>query len=282
MAKSGKNQARKGSEKRKGFIGVFDSGFGGLEILREIIKVNPKYDYVYFGDTARVPYGNRTKETVYNFTEEAVDFLFKRGARLIILACNTASSEALRKIQRGYLKKNYPERRVLGVIVPVAEEVANRENKRIGIIGTKRTINSGAFVREIKKRNKKAIIFQNPCPLLVPLIENNIKGEMLELAIRSCLSPLLKKRIDSLILACTHYGLIKNKIRRITGEKIKIISEGKIVAKKLKDYLLRHPEIETNLKKGGRVEFLTTDLSDDFQNIGSKFFGRKVRAKKVN
>ncbi len=272
--------------KNKGFIGVFDSGFGGLEILREIVRENPKYNYVYLGDTARVPYGGKTKEAIYNFTLEAVEYLFKKGAELIILACNTASSEALRKLQRGYLMRKYPQRRILGVIVPAVEEVAEMAEKgmvrKVGVIGTKRTIDSGAFLREIKKRNKKIQVFQNSCPLLVPLIENRAGDDILEMAISRCLKPLLGKKIDYLILACTHYGLIEKKIKKIVGKNILVISEGKIVARKLKDYLFRHKEIEKKLAKNGRIEFLTTDLSDNFQTLGSCYFGRKIKVKKVS
>ena len=261
-------------------IGIFDSGFGGLEILREIVKKLPQYDYIYLGDTARLPYGTRSQEVVYNFTEQAVDFLFKKGCQMIILACNTASSEALRRIQKEYLPKHYPERRVLGVIIPAAEAAAGGTN--IGVIATEGSVASGTFERELKKINPQIEIFQQACPLLVPIIEAGEESSQIgEMALRKYLSPLLEKNIDTLILGCTHYGLLEPKIREIIGEKINIISEGKIVAQKLEDYLKRHPEIENFLTKNSKVDFLTTDLSDKFITLGSKFFGRPIRAEKA-
>lgn len=157
---------------KKGVIGVFDSGFGGLAILKEIVKKLPQYDYLYLGDTARMPYGSRSQEVIYNFTEQAVDFLFKRGCSLVILACNTASSEALRKIQQGYLKNNYPKRRVLGVVIPAAQAAVEiTKNNRVGVMATEGTVNSHSFEKEIKKLNPKIKVFQQGCPLLVPIVE---------------------------------------------------------------------------------------------------------------
>ncbi len=270
-------------------IGVFDSGFGGLTIFRELVKQLPKYDYIYLGDSARTPYGNRSQDLIFEFSRQAVDYLFKQGCQLIILACNTASSEALRRIQQEHLSKNYlpriipkefvrgPKRRVLGVIRPTVEEAVKlTKNNKIGVIGTERTVSSGAYVREIKNLNPKIKVFQQACPLLVPIIEageHNWEGT--DLILKQYLKPLIKKKIDTLILGCTHYPIIKNKIRKIVG-KIKLVSQEEIIGPKLKDYLIRHPEIERRIGKAGKRIFLTTDLTNKFQKLGSLFYGKNI------
>ena len=268
---------------RKNFIGVFDSGFGGLDILRGIVKKLPDYNYIYLGDTARAPYGTRSQETVYKFTEQAVDFLFKKRCQLVILACNTASSEALRKIQREYLPKKYPGKKVLGVVIPASEEASVKTfNNKIGVIATSGTVKSGAFKSELEKLNPKTRVFQQAAPLLVPLVEageHNSKAAVLIL--KNYLAPLFKNNIDTLILGCTHYGVLEEKIKRIVGRNIKVISEGEIVAIKLKDYLKRHPEIENKIGKNSKIDFYTTDLTDNFSVLGSRFFGGKINPKKI-
>ncbi len=261
------------------YIGVFDSGFGGLTILRGIKKKMPYYNYIYLGDNARAPYGSRSPDLVFEFTRQAVDFLFKNKCEIVILACNTASSEALRKIQQEYLPQNYPDKKVLGVLIPASEEaVVKTINKRIGVIATEGTVKSRAFVREIKKLEPEAKVFQVACPLLVPLVEAGKQNSKLaDLMLGDYLKPLLKKRIDVLILGCTHYGLLEKKIRQIIGPKIKIISEAPVVADKLKDYLKRHKDIEEKIGRDGKIIFYSTDLSDKFQKLGSKFFGQKIK-----
>ncbi|MFH1611955.1 MAG: glutamate racemase, partial [bacterium] len=218
-------------------IGFFDSGFGGLNILKEVVKELPEYNFIYLGDTARVPYGTRSKNLIYQFTEQAVDFLFNKNCQLIILACNTASCDALRKIQQEYLPKKHSDRRVLGVLIPAAEEAESKtKNNRIGIMATEGSVSSGAFEREIRKLNLKVKVIQQSCPLLVPLIESGEKNSILmNLALEKYLQLLINKNIDTLILGCTHYGIIKNKIQKQVGNNVKIISEGQVVAKKLKD-----------------------------------------------
>lgn len=269
--------------KKKYSIGIFDSGFGGLGILKEITKKLPEYDYIYLGDTARTPYGNRSQETIHSFTNQAVDFLFKKGCQLIILACNTASSEALRKIQQEYLPRYYPKKRVLGVIIPSAEAALElTENNFIGVIGTESTVHSGAFKRELKKLNPEIKVFQIACPLLVPIVEagkQNSKAS--DLILKNYLNLLVKRNIDTLILGCTHYEILENKIRKIIGPKIKIVTENKIVAEKLKDYLRRHPEIKRTLTKNKSIDFFTTDVTDKFKILGSQFLGRTILPKKV-
>ena len=269
--------------KRKRKIGIFDSGFGGLNIAKEIIKKMPEYSYIYLGDTARTPYGTRSQETIYNFTKQAIEFLLKKDCDLIILACNTASALALRKIQKEYLPKDYPQKKVLGVIIPVAESIIKKtNNNRIGVIATEATVNSKTFEKEIKKLNSKINVFQNPCPLLVPIVEAGEQdSEILKICLKKYLNPLVKKKIDVLILGCTHYGLLENKIKKLLRKNIKIVSEGKIVAEKLKTYLLKHPEIEKNLSKESKIIFFTTDLTDKFKILGSKFFGKLILPQKI-
>ena len=268
----------------KKFIGVFDSGFGGISILRSIVKELPNYNYLYLGDTARTPYGTRSKEIVYEFTKQAVDFMFANNCELIIFACNTASSEALRKIQQNYLPKQYPNKKVLGVLIPAVEEaVIKTKNKRIGVIATEGTVKSNSFVDEITKLDPKIKVFQNSCPLLVPIVEaGEQNSKATEIILKKYLEPLKKKNIDVLILGCTHYGILENKIKKIIGSKITIISEAKIVPKKLKNYLKKPPEIKEKLGKNKQIIFYSTDLTNKFTLLGSKFFGKKIKTQKTS
>jgi len=268
---------------KRGAIGVFDSGFGGLAVLREFVKKLPQYDYICFGDTARAPYGGHSAEVVYNFTHSAVEFLFRQGCPLIILACGTASSVALRKIQREYLPKHYPERRVLGVVIPSVQSAAeSTKNGRVGIIGTEATISSGAFESELKKINPRIKVFQKACPLLAPMVEaGETENALSKMALGKYLRPFAAKHIDTLILGCTHYGLLEKEIKGIVGPGVKIISEGKSAAEKLKYYLAKHPEIERQLARNGKVKFLTTDITEKFKKLGSRFFGQPIKPQKV-
>jgi len=266
-----------------GNIGIFDSGFGGLTVLRGIVKKLPQYNYIYLGDTARNPYGTRSKKTIYKFTKEAVDFLFKKKCEFIIFACNTASSDALRKIQLEYLTKKYPTRKILGVLIPASEEAVKiTKNKRVGVIATESTIQSGSFTREITKLDPKIKLFQKSCPLLVPIVEaGEQNSKVAELVLEDYLRPLKMSRIDTLILGCTHYGILENKIRKIIGKNISIVSEERIVPEKLSIYLKKHKEIERGLAKNRRIKFYSTDLTDKFQILGSKFFGKSIRVQKA-
>lgn len=268
---------------RNKYIGIFDSGFGGLSIMKGIIKGLPEYDYTYLGDTARVPYGTRSKEIVYEFTKQSVDFLFGKDCELIIFACNTASSDALRLIQQKHVPKYHIGKKVLGVLIPAVEEASGKtKNKKVGIMATQGTVASGAFVREIKKLDKNIKIFQKACPLLVPIVEaGEQNSEITGIILKKYLKTLIDKKIDTLILGCTHYSILEPQIKKITGKKVKIVSESKIVAEKLKDYLGRHPEIEKNLAKGRKRSFYSTDLTENFQVLGSKFFGQKIKVKKA-
>lgn len=269
--------------KANGKIGVFDSGFGGLMILKGIFKKLPQYDYLYLGDTARTPYGGRSKETIYQFTKQAIDFLFKNGAELIIIACNTASCEALKKIQQEYIPNAYPGKKVLGVLIPAVEEaVLETKNKRIGVIGTEATVNSLSFKKEINKRDRKIKVFQTACPLLVPLVEaGEDKGEAMDLFLKKYINPLLLNNIDTLILGCTHYEILEKNIKEICKNKVIIISEARTVPLKLEAYLNKHREIENKIGKGGKVDFYTTDLTEKFMKLGSKLYGKKIIPKKI-
>ncbi|MBU1036532.1 glutamate racemase [Patescibacteria group bacterium] len=264
-------------------IGIFDSGFGGLTVFKEIKRALPQYNYIYLGDSLRAPYGDRSQEAIFNFTKEAVDYLFKQGCLLVIIACNSASSKALRKLQQEYLPEHYPDRRLLGVIRPIVEEAVKVSKKgRIGVIGTKATVEAKAYLRELDQQKKGLEIFQNTCPLLVPLVEENVLNKPeTRMIIKKYLRPLKEKKIDTLILGCTHYPILMKEISRIIGKSVKVLDVAKIVAEKLADYLNRHPEIESLLKKNGQVQYLTTDNVERFAELGSKFLGEKIVAEKI-
>ncbi len=270
-------------KKRKN-IGIFDSGFGGISTLRAIAKELPDYSYTYLGDNARTPYGTRSQDAIYNFSLQAVKFLLEKNCDLIIFACNTASSKALRKIQQEYINIHHPEKRVLGVLIPAVEEAAlQTKNQRVGVIATEGSVRSMAFVKELKIINKKIKVYQKATPLLVPLVESGEHNtKITDLILEKYLIELLKKDIDTLILGCTHYGILERKIKKIVGPQVTIISDTKVVPKKLKDYLSRHPEIDLNLKQEKTIEFYTTDLTDKFTLLGGRFFGKKIEAKKAS
>ena len=262
-------------------IGIFDSGFGGLTVFREIIQQLPGYDYVYLGDTARAPYGNRSFQTIHQYTWECVQWLFKQGCPLVILACNTASAKALRTIQQRDLLNEDPSKRVLGVIRPTAEVIGEYSvNKAIGVLGTRGTVQSGSYLIEIGHFFPDVKVFQQACPLWVPIIEN---GEFdrpgADYFVKEYLNELLAKSpdIDTLLLACTHYPLLMDKIKANLPAGIQVVSQGDIVAKSLVDYLKRHPEMDAGISKSGtRRFFTTTDDTADFDHYAEIFFGEKV------
>ena len=265
-------------------IGIFDSGLGGLDIMKEIIRKMPAYDFIYLGDTARVPYGNRSLEVVDNLTQKAIDFLLQKNCELIIIACNTASSQALHKIQNEYGLIKQGKKKVLGVLIPASEEAVKiTQNKRIGVMATTGTVSSGSFPREIKKINPQIKVFSQACPLLVPLIEAGKQDSLtMKLILEKYLQPLIKKEIDTLILGCTHYGILEKLIKKIVGKQIKIIAEPNIVARKLKNYLWQHPEIEYKLSKKGQRYFYVTEANNNFQELGSKILGQNVQMQKID
>ena len=267
-------------------IGVFDSGFGGLTVLKSIVQELPEYDYLYLGDNARVPYGGRSERIVYEFTKQAVDYLFRQGCPLIIIACNTASAKALRRIQQEYLPKTYPERRVLGVVRPSVEEIAQKTlNNKVGLLATEMVVLSRAFIREINKLKPSIEIFQQPCPLLVPIVEaGEHDWEGTDMIIKRYLRKLFDQNndIDTLLLACTHYPILYPTFERHVPSNVTILEQGPIVAKKLKNYLLRHPEIEKRLTKNASRVFLTTDISERFDRIAHVFYGEPIQSKLVS
>lgn len=261
-------------------IAVFDSGYGGLTVLKPITELLPEYDYVYLGDNARVPYGSHSAETIQQFCEQAVEYLFSIGATLIIFACNTASAAALSHVQHKYLKGDKEtDRKILGVLIPVAEKaVKTSKTGRVGLIGTRATVNSKAYEAEIHKLDAKATLYSQACPLLVPFIEEgwHRKPEATSI-LKKYLFPLKTCNIDTLILGCTHYPFMQKEISRIMGKKTTILPCGEATAQSLKDYLQRHPEIESKLSKGGKREYLTTDAPERFQDFVQKNFGMKIK-----
>ena len=263
-------------------IALFDSGIGGLTVMKPLLKLLPEYDYIYLGDSARSPYGGRSEEAIKKFSEEAVEYLFNRGAKLIIFACNTASAVALRHIQQKYLKgKDEKDRKILGVLIPVAEEVIKQtKNNRVGVTGTFATINSDSYATEIHKINPNIKVYSQACPLLVPLIEEGWQDRPEAISIlKKYLKPLRSCNIDTLILGCTHYPLMRKNFEKIMGKKVKVFDTGEVVAASLKDYLSRHPEIESKLTKSKKASrtFLTTDNPKKLQTFAEKYLGIKIK-----
>lgn len=269
-----------------GPIGVFDSGYGGLTVLREFVDRLPQYDYLYLGDNARAPYGTRSFDTVYRYTLQCVKWLLQQKCPLIILACNTASAKALRSIQQNDLQKLDPEARVLGVIRPTTEIIGNYTNTNsIGILATNGTVQSKSYLIEIEKFFPGVKIEQEACNMWVPLVENNEhQSEGADYFIEKHINAILSrnKNIDTLLLACTHYPLLKEKIEKHLPGNVKLVSQGEIVAGNLKDYLHRHPEIETKISKESKRAFYTTDSTEDFNNKATIFFSERVEARHVD
>ncbi|HVS97451.1 MAG TPA: glutamate racemase [Puia sp.] len=259
-------------------IGVFDSGYGGLTVLKEMATRLPRYDYLYLGDNGRAPYGNRSFETVYQYTLQCVQWLFGQGCPLVILACNTASAKALRTIQQLDLPRIAPHNRVLGVIRPTTEVIGRfTRTGKVGILATTGTVLSQSYPIEIGKFYPDIQVFQQACPLWVPLIENNEHDKPgADYFVRSYTRQLMDQspEIDTVLLGCTHYPLLKDRIAACLPAGSRIISQGEIVADSLADYLQRHPEIEARCSRnGGILRFYTTDSAEDFDNHASIFYG---------
>jgi glutamate racemase len=267
-------------------IGVFDSGYGGLTVLKEIVKALPEYDYLYMGDNARAPYGPRSYETVYQYTLEAVNWFFSQGCELVILACNTASAKALRTIQQKDLPGMDPSKRVLGVIRPTTEIIGQySKTGEVGILGTTGTVQSGSYPIEITRFFPEIHVYQEACPMWVPLIENNEYDKPgADYFVKKHLDHLMQQSgsIDVLLLACTHYPLLMDKIRQFVPEGISILSQGEIVAKSLSAYLEKHTALATRCSKNGQTAFYTTDSTVDFDHHASVFFGKAVHSKHLN
>ena len=263
-------------------IGVFDSGYGGLTVLKELVTKLPQYDYIYLGDNARAPYGNRSFETVYHYTLESVRWLFDQGCPLVILACNTASAKALRTIQQVDLPKLCPDNRVLGVIRPTTEVIGNyTRTGNVGILATRGTVLSGSYPIEIAKFYPGLHVYQQACPLWVPLIENNEHNKPgADYFVKEYLDLLRGQNaeIDTVLLACTHYPLLRDKIAACLPAGSRLIAQGEIVANSLADYLQRHPEIGTRCSRHGERLFFTTDSTEDFDDHAGIFYGGEVRS----
>jgi glutamate racemase len=263
-------------------IGVFDSGYGGLTVLKSLVSQLPGYDFIYLGDNARSPYGTRSFETVYRYTQESVQWFFHKDCPLVILACNTASAKALRTIQQNDLPHMDPERRVLGVIRPTAEIIGTySKSGHIGVLATPGTVASQSYPIEIGKFFPSLEVTQQACPMWVPLIENNEHlSAGADYFVNKCVGQLLEQSpsIDTILLGCTHYPLIAEKISKAAGGNIRVVSQGEIVAASLADYLERHPEIDRKLSKNGRRSFYTTDSTEDFDRHAAAFFGETVKS----
>ncbi len=268
-----------------GPIGIFDSGYGGLTVLSAIKTLMPQYDYLYLGDNARAPYGSRSFDSVYSFTLEAVEWFFSRGCHLVILACNTASAKALRTIQQRDLPALDPERRVLGVIRPTTEQVAQLTTTgHIGLLGTEGTIQSRSYEIEINRLHPQLTITGEACPMWVPLVENREHDKPgADYFVQQHLERLLDDDplIDTIILGCTHYPLLLDKIRQYLPAGTQVLTQGSFVAESLEDYLLRHPEMDAKCTKGGTVEYYTTDASDKFNRLASLFLQEEVDAMQI-
>lgn len=267
-------------------IGVFDSGYGGLTVLKEIVNELPQYDYLYLGDNARAPYGSRSFEEVYELTLECVKQLFDKGCHLVILACNTASAKALRNIQQKDLPIIAPDRRVLGVIRPTTELIGNySKTKHIGVLGTKGTVLSQSYPIEIGKFFPEVKVYQEACPLWVPMVENNeYNTPESDKLIKQHLDNLMSRspKIDTIILGCTHYPLLTNQIKKFLPKEITLLSQGEIVAKGLADYLKRHPEMDAKCTRGNTIEFFTTGETNNFDVHAGKFFGKEIKSKHLS
>jgi glutamate racemase len=263
-------------------IGVFDSGYGGLTILKELQLALPTHDFIYLGDNARAPYGPRSYETVYQYTLEAVDWLFDKGCDLVILACNTASAKALRTIQQKDLPSRGPQKRVLGVIRPTTEVLGQYStSKEVGIVGTKGTVESESYPVEIAKFFPEVKVFQQACPMWVPMIENrayNTQGA--HFFVEQDINALFAKSgaIDTLLLGCTHYPLLLDTISSLVPKGVKVLTQGAIVAASLVDYLKRHPALDAGITKQSDCVFYTTDATADFDAHAADFLGYSVHS----
>ncbi|MGH1377419.1 MAG: glutamate racemase [Alphaproteobacteria bacterium] len=254
-------------------LGIFDSGLGGLLIAKSIREKFPDIDIIYFGDTLHLPYGNRSKETIYEYSERGVDFLFSQGCNLIITACNTVSVSALRKLQQVYLPNSkYSDRRILGVVVPTLECAREDGYKRLGLIATNYTVHSNVYEDELQKIERDIKIFQVQTPLLVPLIEYD-GMPWVSSVLEHYLRPLLDNNIECLILGCTHYPFLKEEIREIIGNNVSLITQDEIIPYKIKEYFNNHPEIYDKITSCGSTEFLVSDITENYKKASHNIYG---------
>lgn len=260
-------------------IGLFDSGLGGLTVLHHIMEQLPEYDYVYFGDNGRAPYGGRSRASIAKYTEQGVNFLFDQGATLVIIACNTACTTALHFLQEKYLRRpGVVEKKILGIIVPTAEAIAKQSvTKRITLLGTETTVATTVFEEEIAKLANGFEMQKIACPLLVPIVEVGWEHhQVARMALAEYLSSVAAWAPDTLVLGCTHYPFLEAEIREQLTDSTKIIAQGPVVAASTKDYLLRHPEIDGLLTRLGTREFFTTGNPEVFVKNGEKFLGERI------
>ena len=256
-------------------IGIFDSGIGGLTYIKELRRVLPQYDFIYLGDTARVPYGTRGPEIIQKYAEQDLQFLLEKKCELIIVACNTVSSVALR-----HLQQTYPKNKILGILIPAVERAIQvTRSSIIGVVGTTGTINSNAYRNEIHRVNPQAVVHQKACPLLVPLVEEGLldKSPITRKVTKNYIRGLKDVHIDTLILGCTHYPMIEKTFQRLSGKRVTVINSSRAAAEALVDYLKRHPEIEQRLTKNGTSQYFLTDVTDRFRHIGEKFLGQPMK-----
>ena len=268
-----------------GPIGVFDSGYGGLTVLSELLKKFPEYDFIYLGDNARSPYGGRSFDIVYKYSLEAVEALFSKGSHLVIFACNTASAKALRSIQQINLPLIDPTRRVLGVIRPLVETLDSTKSRIVGVLGTIGTVNSNSYPLEIQKLFPNIKVVQEACPMWVPLVENNeCYSEGADFFVKKNINNIFEREpdIDTLILGCTHYPLLLPIIEKYVPPNVKILTQGAIVAESLANYLMRHPEMDAKCSKTGKYRFFTTENPEKFNQTATLFLGREVKAEFVS
>lgn len=267
-------------------IGVFDSGYGGLTILRQMRQMLPQYDYLYLGDNARAPYGSHSFEVIYRYTLQAVETLFAQGCRLVILACNTASAKALRTIQQNDLARIDATRRVLGVIRPTVEAIGSlTQSRHVGVLATAGTINSGSYTMEIRKLWPDIEVTGQACPMWVPLVENfEFDSPGADYFVKKHIEGILRldPAIDTLILGCTHYPLLMNKILKYTPPGVRLVPQGEYVAASLRDYLTRHPEMECRLSRQGECRYLTTESAEKFNETAMLFMHEKVAAENIS
>jgi glutamate racemase len=279
-------------------IGVFDSGFGGLTVLASLLGRLPGYDYLYLGDSARAPYGTRSFETIFEFTRQAVEFLFAQGCPLVLLACNTASARALRNLQQQVLPVHYPDRRVLGVVRPSAEALAGLPagavpgvtppalvTGQVAVLATPGTVASDSYRMELDKLAPGLTLVQAACPLWVPLVEaGELDGAGVDFFVHRYLDPLLAATpgLQRVLLGCTHYPLLLPRIRAALPAAVDVLTQGPIVAERLADWLLRHPDMETRLSRKGARRFLTTDDPAWFAARGTSLLGQPIVAERVH
>lgn len=270
---------------KSGPVGVFDSGYGGLTIFREIVKTLPAYDYIYIGDNARNPYGPRSYDVVFQYTLEAVERLFEMGCPLVLIACNTASAKALRTIQQRDLLRLDPSRRVLGVIRPSVEAIGRlTKSRHVGVLATQGTVDSRSYTIEVSKLFPDIIVTQEACPMWVPLVEyDELSGDGADYFVKKNIDSLIDHDpdIDLVILGCTHYPLLMEKIRKYLPSSIRILSQGPVVADSLSDYLIRHPEMETRLTRKGERRYYTTEAASLFERQGGQFLSHPIHAETI-